>query len=157
MRLATPLLFLAFPVVLAGCAPAAERSAKDDDVAKYDKAFDSGNDLLVFSIEDGEDHSGGPIKGGKESSDPVLSTGSADLLVTLLAGCGEAKFLIDQGWTHVQYVSVPLKKNNPFRDQTDLELVECVRKNSLFSFGAGIGRAPSLDSSSFKSLYAQKN
>jgi hypothetical protein len=154
VRLAAPLLLAVFSVVLAGCAPAAERSAKDDDVAKYDKAFDSGNDLLTFWIEDS---SGGPIKGGKESSDPVLRTGSADRLVILLANCGEARFLIDHGITHAEYVSVPLKKNNPFRDQTDLELVDCVRKNSLFSFGAGIGRAPGLDSSSFKSLYAQKN
>jgi len=146
-------LSAAFLIALAGCAPAMEDSV-EDNAAEYERAFDSGNDLLTFWIED---LSGGPIKGGKESSDPVLSTGSADLLVRLLADCGEPKFLIDHSWTHHEYVSVPIKKNNPTRDLSDFDLVDCVRKSSPFSFGAGIGRVPDVDSSSFKSLYAQKN
>ncbi|MGN7930452.1 hypothetical protein [Sphingopyxis sp. 22461] len=154
MRLAAPLQLAVFPVVLAGCAPAAEKATRDDNIAKYDKAFDSGNDLLTFWIED---LSGGPIKGAVATDDALLKVGSADLLLQALSRCGEARFLVDHGWTHHEYVSVPVKTNNPIRKLNDFELVDCVRKTVSFSFGAGIGRVADVDSSSFKSLYAQKN
>jgi len=143
-----------FLIALLGCKPTGEAKLAEDEAAKYEAAFDSGNDLLAFWIED---LSGGPIKGSKETSDPVLSTGSTDLLVRLLSDCGETRFLIDHSWTHHGYVSVPMKKNNPARSLSDFDLVDCVRKSSPFSFGAGIGRIPDVDSSFVKSLYAQKN
>ncbi|SBV34151.1 protein of unknown function [uncultured Sphingopyxis sp.] len=151
MKASLPAVFL---IALLGCKPDGEAKPAGDEAAKYEAAFDSGNELLGFWIED---LSGGPIKGGKETTDPVPSAGSADLLVRLLSDCGETRFLIDHSWTHHEYVSVPMKKNNPARSLSDFELVDCVRKSSPFSFGAGIGRVPDVDPSSFKSLYAQKN
>ncbi|MBR2170831.1 hypothetical protein [Sphingopyxis sp.] len=154
MRIAEILKISIIPVILAGCAPAAQKATRDDNIAKYEKAFDSGNDLLTFWIVD---LSGGPIKGAVATDDALLQVGSADLLLQALSRCGEARFLVNHGLTHHEVVSVPVKANNPFRTLSDFELVDCVRKIVSFSFGAGIGREPDGDSSPFKSLYAQKN
>ena len=100
---------------------------------------------------------GGPIQGLLKVDDPTLRSGSAEMLQRALISCGEARVIIDLSTTHNEFVSVPLKVNNPFRAKTDLQLVECVQQNTSFGFFVGVGRGPDTDARPFKSLDAKKS
>jgi hypothetical protein len=136
------------------CKPADLGKSADENTKIYERAFDGKNNLLVFQSDALE---GGPIQGLIKVDDPTLKSGSPEMLQRALISCGETRVLIDLSWTHHEYVSVPLKANNPFREMTDLQLVDCVRHNTSFGFFAGVGRGPDANSAPFESLHAKKN
>lgn len=134
----------------------------DKKAANYYSALDSDKGALTFSVSFSTDNiAQGNIPAGIDLGDSPSDFGTAEKLIRALESCGETRATIDLGWSQTEFVSVPIGRNNPFREASldDLALVKCAQEHATFAFDAAYGTIaqPRSGLNSFKSLHAQHN